>query len=47
MQKEVAERITAKEGTKQYGSLSIFSQFYSSPKIIAKISPKSFLFCSI
>lgn len=42
MQKEVAERITAKEGTKQYGSLSIFSQFYSNPKIIAKISPKSF-----
>ena len=40
MQKEVAERITAKEGTKQYGSLSIFSQFYSNPKIIAKISPR-------
>ena len=42
MQKEVAERIIAKEGTKQYGSLSIFSQFYAKPKIIAKISPKSF-----
>lgn len=42
MQKEVAERIIAKEGTKKFGSLSIFSQFYSEPKIIAKISPKSF-----
>ncbi len=42
MQKEVAERITAKEGSKKYGSLSIFSQFYSNPKIIANISPRSF-----
>ncbi len=42
MQKEVAERVIAKEGTKQFGSLSIFSQFYSDPKIIARISPKSF-----
>lgn len=42
MQKEVAERITAKEGTKKYGSFSIFSQFYSNPKIISNISPKSF-----
>ncbi|MCK4797294.1 MAG: ribosomal RNA small subunit methyltransferase A [Spirochaetes bacterium] len=42
IQKEVAERIIAREGTRQYGSLSIFCQFYSSPKIIANISPRSF-----
>lgn len=42
MQKEVGERIISKEGSKKYGSLSIFCNFYSEPKIIAKISPSSF-----
>jgi 16S rRNA (adenine1518-N6/adenine1519-N6)-dimethyltransferase len=42
MQKEVAERIISKEGNKTYGSLSIFCQLFSKPKIIARISPKSF-----
>jgi len=42
MQKEVAERIAAKEGTKKYGSLSIFCRFYTETKIIARVSPKSF-----
>ncbi len=42
MQKEVAERITSGEGNKKYGSLSIFCQYYSRPKIIAKIGPGSF-----
>lgn len=42
MQKEVAERVVSKEGSKKYGSLSIFCQYYSQPKIIARISPASF-----
>jgi 16S rRNA (adenine1518-N6/adenine1519-N6)-dimethyltransferase len=42
LQKEVGERIIAKEGSKKYGSLSIFCQYYTIPKIIANISPKSF-----
>ncbi len=42
MQKEVAERIIAPEGSKTYGSLSIFCRFFTTPKIFARISPKSF-----
>jgi len=42
VQKEVANRIVSKEGSKEYGSLSIFCQYFTIPKIIAKLSPKSF-----
>ncbi|HBD96366.1 MAG: ribosomal RNA small subunit methyltransferase A [Spirochaetes bacterium GWF1_31_7] len=42
MQKEVAERIISPPGTKKYGSLTIFCNFHSDPKIVAKISPSSF-----
>lgn len=42
MQKEVGERVVSKAGNKKYGSLSIFCQYYSQPKIIANISPASF-----
>ncbi|MBN2546294.1 MAG: ribosomal RNA small subunit methyltransferase A [Spirochaetes bacterium] len=42
MQKEVAERIRAIEGSKKYGSLSVFCRFYTDTKIIAKVSPRSF-----
>lgn len=42
MQKEVGERVVSKAGNKKYGSLSIFCQYYSEPKIIANISPASF-----
>lgn len=42
MQKEVAERIAAKEGNKKYGSLSVFCQYFTTPKIIINISPRSF-----
>ncbi|WP_332650553.1 16S rRNA (adenine(1518)-N(6)/adenine(1519)-N(6))-dimethyltransferase RsmA [Lysinibacillus sp. 54212] len=40
MQKEVADRITAKPGTKEYGSLSIAIQYYVSAEI-AMIVPKT------
>lgn len=40
MQKEVADRITAKPGTKEYGSLSIAIQYYCTADI-AMIVPKT------
>ncbi len=41
-QLEVANRIVAKPDTKQYGRLSLFSQFYSHPSLEFLISKKSF-----
>ena len=41
-QLEVANRIVAKPHTKQYGRLSLFSQFYSSPSLKFQISKNSF-----
>lgn len=40
VQKEVADRMVSKEGSKVYGSLSVFVNFYSNPEIIMKV-PKS------
>ncbi|RXT09132.1 16S rRNA (adenine(1518)-N(6)/adenine(1519)-N(6))-dimethyltransferase RsmA [Ammoniphilus sp. CFH 90114] len=40
MQKEVAERIAAKPGGKEYGALSIMAQYYAEPEI-AMIVPHS------
>ena len=41
LQKEVAERISAKPGTKEYGSLSIAIQYYTKPEVVM-IVPKTF-----
>ena len=41
-QLEVANRIVAKPNTKQYGRLSLFSQFYSSPSLELQIPKNSF-----
>ena len=41
-QLEVANRIVAKPNTKQYGRLSLFSQFYSFPSLEFKIPKTSF-----
>jgi 16S rRNA (adenine1518-N6/adenine1519-N6)-dimethyltransferase len=43
MQTEVAQRITAHPRTKEYGILSIFLQYYCSPKILFSVSKNSFL----
>lgn len=43
VQKEVAERITAKEGSKIYGSLSIFCQYYADCKVLLKINRENFI----
>jgi 16S rRNA (adenine1518-N6/adenine1519-N6)-dimethyltransferase len=42
VQKEVGHRITAKEGSKKYGSLSVFCQYYCVPEIIMDVSSSSF-----
>ncbi|WP_125154581.1 16S rRNA (adenine(1518)-N(6)/adenine(1519)-N(6))-dimethyltransferase RsmA [Clostridium rectalis] len=43
IQKEVAERIDAKPGTKEYSALSLLVQYHCSTKIIRKVSPNSFI----
>ena len=42
IQKEVAERICAKPGSKDYGSLSVFVQFYTKPFILLNINKRAF-----
>ncbi len=42
VQKEFAERIAAAPGSKTFGSLSCFVQYYAQPKIIFTISRNSF-----
>jgi 16S rRNA (adenine1518-N6/adenine1519-N6)-dimethyltransferase len=42
MQKEVAERITAKPRTKEYGILSVASLLVSEPKILFHVPPQCF-----
>jgi 16S rRNA (adenine1518-N6/adenine1519-N6)-dimethyltransferase len=42
LQREVAQRITASPGSKAYGPLSIFTQLYTSPKIMMQVPPQTF-----
>lgn len=42
IQKEVADRIYAKPGTKDYGALTVGVGFYSSPEIICQAPPHCF-----
>lgn len=42
VQKEFAERIMAAPGTKEYGSLSLFVQYYLKPEYLFKIKRNSF-----
>ncbi len=43
VQKEVAQRIVAKAHTKEYGSLSLFVQFYAEAKILMKVPKTVFM----
>ena len=43
VQKEVALRMVAKPGTKDYGALSVAVQYYTEPYIVLDVPPKSFL----
>ena len=41
-QKEVAERIIAKPGTKAYGRLGILAQWKSTPSVVMELQPEAF-----
>ncbi|MCX6136703.1 MAG: 16S rRNA (adenine(1518)-N(6)/adenine(1519)-N(6))-dimethyltransferase RsmA [Ignavibacteriales bacterium] len=43
MQREVAQRLSAVPRTKDYGILSVFAQYYSTPKMQFLVSPSSFV----
>lgn len=43
VQKEVAERMIAKAGGKDYGALSVAVQYYSRPEIVFNVSPHCFI----
>lgn len=43
MQKEVAERINAKPGTKDYGALSVAVQYYCDTQIVANVPKEAFM----
>lgn len=43
VQKEVAERMVAKPGGKEYGALSVAVQYYTEPDIIITVPPNSFI----
>ncbi|MFQ5863773.1 MAG: 16S rRNA (adenine(1518)-N(6)/adenine(1519)-N(6))-dimethyltransferase RsmA [bacterium] len=42
IQREVAQRIVASPGSKEYGILSVFSQLYSEPRILFQVSKNVF-----
>lgn len=43
VQKEVADRMQAKPGTKDYGALSLAVQYYAKPYIVANVPPNCFM----
>ena len=43
VQKEVAERIKSKPGTKEYGALSLAVKYYAHPEVIAIVPPACFI----
>ena len=43
VQKEVADRMMAKPGGKEYGALSVAVQYYSKPSAIMEVPPQSFI----
>ena len=43
IQKEVAERMNAEPGNKDYGSLSLLVQYYCNTRIIRKVPPQCFI----
>lgn len=43
VQKEVAERMTARPGSRSYGALSVAVQYYTEPEIVLNVPPRSFI----
>ena len=43
LQREVAQRLAAEPGTREYGALTLLARFYAGrPEVIAELSPRSF-----
>ena len=42
VQREVAQRLVARPGTKEYGILSVITQLYMPPRVLFRVSPGSF-----
>lgn len=43
VQREVAERMLAQPGGKEYGAFSVFIQYYSTPRLVTTVPPTVFL----
>jgi 16S rRNA (adenine1518-N6/adenine1519-N6)-dimethyltransferase len=43
VQKEVAERMQAREGTKDYGAITLAIRYFTEPRIIAQVPPNCFM----
>ena len=43
VQKEVAVRMTARPGSKDYGALSVAVQYFTVPRMVMEVPPRSFL----
>ena len=43
VQKEVADRMKAEPGTKDYGALSLAVQYYAEPYLVANVPPNCFI----
>ena len=43
VQKEVANRLVATPGTKDYGALSVAAQYHTTPRIVTEVSPHCFM----
>ena len=43
VQKEVAERMVARPGSRIYGALSVAVQYYTEPEIVLDVPPRSFI----
>ncbi len=43
IQKEVAERLCAKPGSKEYGAITVTTRYYTTPEIIKNVPAKAFM----
>ena len=43
VQKEVAQRICAEPGSKDYGAFSVFCQYYTKPELLFEVPPECFI----
>ena len=43
VQKEVAERLSAREGTKEYGAITVLCRYYTEPEIVTVVPASMFV----